>query len=170
MIATGIAASYQEIGEDSFIPSKEIIYLAYHNLRKYRITHLFNGMRPGWDFALAMGAVKADIPISAYIPRLGFEKKWDLEIRSQYYKTIMHARYIEPFTREPDILPRQKEITSWMIERSDVLLVLWRYEFDSLTYQMMQFATKKGVQVVNLWEDLRKLREKTHILVSRQLV
>jgi hypothetical protein len=156
MIITGIASSPQFLFERSNLASPELVYLAKRALAEYGATRLITSLSPGWEQALAKAAIELEIPYTVAIPYPGRDLEWKRELRIHYLDLLARASevyQVAEFCNETALI----ESHLWRMERSDLMLALWDYEFEGEVFSIMSFALKNGKQVANLWEDWKHL-------------
>ena len=158
MIITGIAHAPIRLMERSSLPSAELIHLARLALRQYGATRVITSLAPGWEQALARAAFEAEIPFTVAVPFPGRDQEWKKEDRAHYYKLIAVADRVNRIAERYHVLATL-DGHLWQVDRADILLALWDYDFQGETYDTMQYATRANKQVINLWEDWSHLRE-----------
>jgi uncharacterized phage-like protein YoqJ len=152
MIVTGIAHPPARLHERSEIPSSELVFLAKMGLNTYRATHLITGLAQGWEQALAKAAIELEIPYSVAIPFPGRDADWKREARLLYLDLLARAsdvyRVCDEWFEEAVM-----EGHFWRVDRSEIVLALWDFEFQGDTFQTMSYGLKTGRTVVNLWNE-----------------
>jgi hypothetical protein len=152
MIATGIAHPPIRLHERSDIPSAELVYLATMALKTYGATHLITSLAQGWEQALTKAAIELKIPYTAAIPFPGRDAGWKREARLLYLDLLARAgdvyRICDEWSESAVM-----EGHFWRVDRAELLLGLWDFEFQGDTFQTMSYGLKSGVTVVNLWND-----------------
>ncbi|HEX7975023.1 MAG TPA: hypothetical protein VF498_11495 [Anaerolineales bacterium] len=156
MIITGIAHPPQRLRERNLVPSGELVYLARKALCEYDATHLITSLAPGWEQALAKAAIELEIPYTVAVPYPGRDASWDHGLRRFYLDLMARSaqvcRISECYTETALTVCRQ-----WRADRSELLLALWEYEFQGDLFATLSYATRQGIQVVNLWQDWERL-------------
>jgi uncharacterized phage-like protein YoqJ len=156
VIITGVAPIPEKLHERSILPSNELVYLASKALRGYRAKNLITSLEPGWEQALAKAAVELKIPFVVAFPYPGRDTEWSRESRILYYELL--ARAVEVFqVADSKYESAPLECHQWKIDRSDMVLALWDYEFESEVFQSIQYSLEKGVEVNNIWQDWHSL-------------
>jgi hypothetical protein len=156
MIVTGIANPPNLLHEKTNLPSLELIFLASQALRKYEVTHLITSLSPGWEQALAEAANEVEIPYTVALPYSGRDQAWKGEARIRYYDLLTRAYEVYQVS---DIYSENAmlECHYWMVERVDLILTLWSFEFSGETFMVIDYGIKKGIKVTNLWRDWEAL-------------
>jgi uncharacterized phage-like protein YoqJ len=158
VIITGIAHPPGRLYEKSSIPSNELVYLASKAIIEYKATGLITSLEPGWEQALTKAAVELKIPFTIAIPYPGRDAEWSKESRIQYYELLSRADQVYQINDQFDEANRH-EAHQWQIDRADIVLALWNYEFSGYVFEILDYALAKDVQVRNLWQDWRSLFE-----------
>lgn len=162
MIITGIAHPPERLRERSCLPSNELVYLANKALKDYRATRLITSLEPGWEQALAKAALELNIPYVVAFPHPGRDAEWKQETRIVYYDLLSRSEEVYQvcdFSCENAL----QECHYWQADHSDIVLALWDYDFGDETFNVIDYALNKGLEVDNLWQDwisvssLRKL-------------
>ena len=152
MKITGIAHAPQRLMERTNLPSGDMVFLAKRALRLYKVTYLFTSLTPGWEQALVKAALELGIPYTVAIPYPDYDIAWDRPVRISASGLMARAASIQQVSacegREALM-----ETHCWRVDRSDLLLALWNYDFYGETYDIMNYAMKCNRQVVNLWQD-----------------
>lgn len=158
IIATGIGEHVHRLGESSQLPSVELVYLADKWLGRSNVTSVYTGMDLGWEQAIAKAAFRRNIPFTAVVPAKGMPLGWMLEAEEYYRKLVRFSERVEVIPPSPATEDGLANHTRWMIDQSSLLLVLWEYDFCGPTYAAVDYAIKKGINVINLWEEWHPLR------------
>lgn len=114
---------------------------------------VLTGMATGWDQAVAVAAIKLGVPFVAAVPYVGQDSLWDERTR-RVYAGLLEAASAVCFVEEPPhagwkMISRNR----WMVERADLLVALWDGDRKGGTASTVLHAEKRGVQVVNCWQD-----------------
>ena len=161
MIITGVSHKPERLFERSSLPSNELVYLASKALKSYKATRLITSLEPGWEQALAKAAIELKIPYVIALPYPGRNSEWSREARVAYYELLSRAEevyQINDSCSETALF----ECHTWQVDRADVVLALWDYEFEGDTFAVIDYALQQDVEVGNLWQDwssLYKLRK-----------
>jgi len=115
-----------------------------------RTDHVISGMALGWDQALAMAAIKNNIPWSAYVPFAGQEKKWPESSVTMFHYLLDRAACVVECSEPGYAAWKMQHRNKRMVDDSDVVLALWDGS-DGGTGNCIRYAKDKGSQIVNLW-------------------
>ena len=152
MIVTGIAHPPVRLHERSELPSSELVYLAKMALKTYGATHLITSLAQGWEQALTKAAIELQIPYTVAIPFPGRDADWKREARLLYLDLLARAcdvyRVSEEWSENAVM-----EGHFWRVDRAELLLALWDFEFQGDTFQTMSYGLQNDLKVVNLWND-----------------
>jgi len=149
---TGIAHPPEWLHERSNTASPELVFLAKKALKEYCATHLITSLAFGWEQALAKAANELKIPFTVALPFPGRDLEWNKEDRGVYYEMLAKAAEVYQVSdcySENAIL----ESHFWRVDRADIILALWDYEFRGNTFNTIDYGLKLGKEVVNLWKD-----------------
>jgi hypothetical protein len=156
VIVTGIAPTPQALHERAYYPSGELINLAKNSLHFYGATHLITSLSWGWERALVKAAVELEIPFTVAIPYPEREIEWKPEARRGYQEMLSKAQDLQLVSER--LTPTAvTESLFWRANRADLVLALWEYDFEGMTYEVMRYAWSEGKMVVNLWEEWQRL-------------
>jgi uncharacterized phage-like protein YoqJ len=114
---------------------------------------VLTGMATGWDQAVAAAAIKLEVPFVAAVPYVGQDSLWDERTR-RVYGVLLEAASAVCFVEEPPhagwkMISRNR----WMVDRAELLVALWDGDRKGGTASTVLHAEKRGVQVVNCWQD-----------------
>lgn len=160
MIVKGIAPMPQAIHDRADLPSVELVYLAKKALEAYRVTRLITSLEPGWEQALAKAAIEMEIPFTVILPYPARDTEWRRDVRIAYLDLLSKAEDVQRLADNRHAIALLNCHRA-QIDRAECVLALWEYDFKDETFQLLQYGLKRGITVVNLWEDwthLYKLR------------
>jgi hypothetical protein len=156
MIVTGIAHPPERLRERSPLPSIELVYLAAQALKMYPATHLITSLAPGWEQALAKATLELGIPYTVALPYPGRDSGWPRPTRLLYLDLLARAGEVYMVSDACDenaVLEGHR----WRVDRAGLVLALWDYDFQGVTFQVVDYALCSGRQVTNLWQDWQRL-------------
>lgn len=118
-----------------------------------RNAEIYNGGAQGWDQAVMAAAHKSfAYSVVAAIPFHGHESRWPAEAQEYYRKLLEKCSEVKYFGgRYSNKLFAVRD--RWMVDQADVVLALYDGNPDGGTALTVQYAEKKGVKVVNFWDD-----------------
>ena len=140
-----LAYGYQKEGIE-FLAS-----VAEAKLIELKPDEVVTGMALGWDTALAIAALRLEIPLTAAIPFEGQEKAWPASSQKIF------NRILEKITRKEIICEGEyaawKMMTrnKWMVDNSDKVLALWNGS-EGGTGNCVKYANEKQKEIINCWE------------------
>jgi uncharacterized phage-like protein YoqJ len=117
-----------------------------------------SGMALGRDTGLALGALRASVPLIAAVAFEGQELRWSLKQQKMYRSILEKAEEVVIVTKghyTPQALHNRNE---FMIDWCDMVLVLWNGS-QGETYDILQYAQTKKRQIVNLWQSWVKFKD-----------
>jgi uncharacterized phage-like protein YoqJ len=117
---------------------------------------VISGVALGWDTALAKAAIALGIPLIAAVPFEGQESKWPKASQIVYRDLLEQADDIV-FVSEAGYAPwKMQARNKWMTDNCTTLLALWDGTSGG-TGNCIQYATKTGKPVINLWDEYQSL-------------
>ncbi len=135
----------------------QLIQLAENHLIQINPNVVVSGMALGWDFALAIAAIQLKIPLIAAVPFKGQESKWTIKDQKRYHKILAIAAKIQVVSpgeySAKKMLKRDKWMVDLLEQRSGVLLALWNGERNGGTWHTVNYARRRGTQIINTWQD-----------------
>jgi hypothetical protein len=152
MIITGIAHPPARLHERTRFPSLELVHFALLALQQYQGTRVITSLEPGWEQALAKAAIELELPYSVFGSLA--ERPPQLDKNSPPLLEELLAKADERIVlAEVDGSPRYTYWQNWRADQADLILALWDYDFQGETYQLIEYALKRGKPVANLWRD-----------------
>jgi hypothetical protein len=137
------------------------VALAVAALKRHAPARVISGMALGWDTALAIAAVRLEIPFVAAVPFEGQESAWPSLSQAEYRRLLDRAAEVVHVCPPGYAAAKMQTRNEWMVDRCDLLLALWDGSPGG-TANCVEYATlrgptvRRGVQVVNLWPSWAK--------------
>ncbi len=131
---------------------RKLVALADQWLAEHNPDLVISGMALGWDTALAIAALRRGIRTKGYIPFEGQESRWPVESQRRYRTILGKCVGMTIASNQgysPAAMQRRNEL---MVDDSDLVLALWDGGEQGGTWNCVEYAQKKGSEVVNLWE------------------
>lgn len=125
---------------------------AMHILPKYRPDIVISGMALGWDTALAYAAYSHKIPVHAYIPFKGQETRWPQGDRQTYRDFLDRAEKVVVCSDGEYVVWKMQERNKQMVDNATAVLALWNGTSGG-TANCVDYASKKGVEIINVWDE-----------------
>jgi hypothetical protein len=113
---------------------------------------LITSLAQGWEQALAKAAIEMEIPYTVAIPFPGRDADWKREARLLYLDLLARASDVYRVCDEW-FEGAVMEGHFWRVDRSELVLALWDYDFQGDTFQTVSYGLKTSRTVVNLWSD-----------------
>lgn len=115
-----------------------------------------SGMALGWDTVFAEAALQLKIPVLAAIPFIGQESRWPNHAQDKYREVVSRCEtyYVssgDPWGLDHRGLFQRRNI--WMVDHCTSLCAMWDGT-NSGTANCINYALRKGVPFVNLWNKL----------------
>lgn len=128
---------------------KKLFNLAKDWLSKNTVDKVISGVALGWDTALALASIKLGIPLVSAVAFQGQESKWPKESQERFHKILKSSEVV--IVSEGGYAPQKMQIRNeWMVNNSDKVLALFNGSKGG-TYNCINYAKEKGVEVINLW-------------------
>ena len=137
-------------------PNHEWLLKLKNNIKKElidnKVTCVISGMALGWDTWLAQVALEMNIPVWAYIPFKGQEKKWPEISKKEYERIVKNAKYVKYFADAyigKDLFLRRDK---GMVDDADMIFSLLNPEVNSGgTFYTVGYAKEKDKKIINFW-------------------
>lgn len=130
---------------------KRLFNIAMLWLTKNRPDKILCGMAQGWDQAVCEAALVLNIPVSAFIPFRGQEKKWTPKAQSFYNALLGDCNEVIIYSSTYDIAAYQGR-NKLMVDRSDLLLAFWNGDEEGGTWNTVKYAQKVKREIINLYK------------------
>ena len=157
MIVAGTGHRPNKLGGYSWESRNKVYRVAAEWLQVNRPSKVISGMALGWDQALALAAVRNDIPLVAAVPFREQPKAWPAASQAEYYDIIDEAEEIV-YVCDPGYAPwKMQKRNEWMVDNSDTVLALWDGS-DGGTGNCVKYAGKVNKPIINLWSEYERIR------------
>ncbi|MFL6284597.1 MAG: DNA-processing protein DprA [Pyrinomonadaceae bacterium] len=117
---------------------------------------VITGMALGYDQALALAALEANMHVVAALPHEGQEKVWRNNAQREYHSILERIREsggeihtISPGNYNPAKMQARNE---WMVDRAGTVLALHGGRPGG-TANCVDYAREKGREIVNIWRE-----------------
>lgn len=121
--------------------------------REKGLDRVITGMALGWDQAVAGACIALDIPFTAAIPFAGQERRWPRLAQERYHRLLARADQVEIVSPQFINVNRAMQLRNeWMVDRADAVVALWDGSWGG-THNCIEYARKRGVEVLNLWPN-----------------
>lgn len=139
---------------------QQLYRLALRKLREIEPSKVISGMALGWDTALAMAALKLDIPLVAAVPFAGQESRWPQRSQERFRAICRAATTVHVVSPGGYSGAKMQARNEWMVDRCDVLLALWNGTAGG-TANCVAYAQRRQdatglfppVAILNVWEE-----------------
>lgn len=114
---------------------------------------VISGMALGWDTAVALAAIRCNIPLIAAIPFEGQELRWPLHMQARY-RTIRNWSTDIAIVSPGGFSVRSMQARNeWMVDRCDWLAAMWDGSHGG-TFNCIEYATRRNPSrpIINLWD------------------
>lgn len=129
----------------------ELTNLATLALKRFRPSEVISGMALGWDTAVALAAVKLDIPFTAACPFRGQESTWPGRDQIVYRDLLTKATRVV-FVCNHRLNIAFQERNEWMVDRANLMLALHDGSPGG-TNNCLEYANRYCQRVENLWDE-----------------
>ena len=140
--------------------------------KEIEVSAVITGMAIGFDTALAMYAVYNNIPLFSYIPFVGQEYDWSVDMQLTYQKLIKRAAKIHVSvdhrpTDYKKITAALHKRNSDMLKDTDLCLTFHRPEITTGgTANVIQKARARKIPTIPIWEEYEKKAKEANILIK----
>lgn len=121
-------------------------------LREIKPDKVIAGGALGADTGLAVAALRYGVHLTVAIPCYNQEAKWRDASKALYYKILDKADAVIYVEQGPYAAWKMQKRNEWMVDECDLVLALWSGNAGG-TANCVEYATRKGKIVRNVWED-----------------
>jgi uncharacterized phage-like protein YoqJ len=125
--------------------------LAIWYLEKKLPDQVISGMALGWDVALAIAAIKLEIPLIAAVPFKGQERLWSAEDKHLYYKVLQQAKQVVIVCDGGYEAKKLMIRNRWMVDKCSRVIALYDGSQAGGTANCIKYAAYKNKPIDNLW-------------------
>ena len=161
MIIAGAGHRPNKLGGYDFYKEKglaRLTDLAVAAIKVYNPDKIISGMALGWDTGLALGAIRASVPLIAAVPFEGQELRWTPEQQKTYRSILEKAQEVVVINKHPYTPLSMHDRNAFMVDWCDLVLALWNGSQGG-TYDILQYAQTKKRQIINLWSSWMKYKD-----------
>jgi len=119
-------------------------------LTELRPTEVISGMALGVDQYAANRAIMMSIPVTAAIPFIGQESNWPTKSQEIYNILLEHVTKKVIVSSGEYSAHKLQVRNEWMVDHCDVLIAVWNGDTSGGTYNCIQYAKRKGVEIIYL--------------------
>ena len=155
MIVAGTGHRPNKLGGYSTQAFEKLAFIISKWLEENNPSEVISGMALGYDQALAVAAIRLNIPVAAYIPCLNHSSKWPQASQKLY------ARILAKCSRQVMVTDVQYSKSCMqarnerMVDDSDLILAMWDGTSGG-TGNCIRYANKKGKKISNLYDIFLK--------------
>ena len=154
MIVSGTGHRPDKLGGYSDRVLNRLIDLVTLELQELKPDRVISGVAIGFDTALAIAAIRLNIPITCAVPFAGQEKMWPPESKVRYAKILSKAEQVVIVSSGTYSATKMQVRNEYMVDRCTLLLALWNGTSGG-TANCIEFATKSNKRILNLWDKWR---------------
>ena len=135
-------------------------------LERRQPSRVISGGALGWDTALAIAAIRLEIPIIVAVPFQDFPDKWQQQDQKRFYKILNKAtdwvlvdeesnyKYIVPGTTSKTYhISKLQKRNMWMVDNSDRIVALHNGTPGGTNNCLVYNANTKRLPVDNMWSN-----------------
>lgn len=119
---------------------------------------IVSGMALGWDTAVAQAALQSGIPLIAAVPFEGQERLWPPAHTHRYHEFLRKASDVVVVSEGGFANWKMQKRNEWMVDRCTLLVSLFDGSSGG-TANCIEYATRIGKPVTNLWSEWRSFGE-----------
>ena len=162
MIIAGTGHQPDKLGGYDFYNEKglsRLTDLAVAAIKRYKPEKIISGMALGWDTGLALGAIRASVPLIAAVSFKGQELKWTPEQQKTYRFVLEKAQEVVVVNKNPHAPLAMQHKIEFLVEWCDMVLALWNGSHGD-AYNILKYAHTRKRPVFNLWSSWVKYKDK----------
>ena len=131
---------------------KKLIDFAVSTLREHQPSMVISGMAIGWDMAIAIAAIRLEIPFWAYLPFIGQELRWPSTTRLLYHAVLRKAQRTivcdeGGFTKQAMQIRNMR-----MVDDCEHIVALWNGSSGG-TANCIHYAQRVNRPYTNYWPE-----------------
>jgi len=154
LIVAGTGHRPDKLGGYTQEVSQKLYQTAFDWLSKNKPKLVISGMALGWDIELATAALDLRLPVLAAVPFIGQESKWPLQSQKNY-KAILKLCKVQ-IVSEGSYAPYKMQIRNeFMVNKCNLLLALYNGDKSGGTYNCINYAEKRNIKIVNLYQEFK---------------
>jgi uncharacterized phage-like protein YoqJ len=108
---------------------------------------VLTGMALGFDTLVAEVAARSGVPFIACVPFVGQEQRWPKESKERYARLLSKAKEIVVVCEGGYAAWKMQRRNEYMVDRGDLLIALWNGTESGGTWNAVEYARKKDVDV-----------------------
>ncbi len=151
MILAGTGHRPDKLGYTKYV-ADALQRLALSHLLRLKPDICISGLALGWDTALALACLDANIPLVAAVPFVGQEQRWPSTDQTLYRRILARAVRVEIVCSggySPEKFQRRNK---FMVDHCNHLLALWNGTAGG-TWNCLTYAARVGRPFDNLWQE-----------------
>ncbi len=155
MIIAGTGHRPDKLGGYSDEVYDKLVAFAEKQLLKFpQVDMVISGMALGWDQALAEAALNLGMPVRAYIPFIGMERKWPHQSQMHYHSLLRRIDEDEwVICSEEGYAPwKMQTRNERMANDCTTMLALWNGTSGG-TANCIKYAEKINKPIINVWDQ-----------------
>lgn len=130
-----------------------LVRLACAEIKAIAPDVVLTGMALGWDIAVAQACVSLRVPFKAVVPFVGQESVWPRDSQALYRTMLSQAVEKIVVCDGGYAAWKMKKRNIYLVNNCDMLLALWNGLASGGTFQCVEYADEKGVEIRNCWES-----------------
>lgn len=146
-----------KLGGYNKLVDRNILIVATMHLKLNMPRVVISGMALGWDQAVAEAAINLKIPFVAALPFAGQEGKWPGIAKKRYRDLLQQAERVDVVSPGYFEHWKMQKRNEWMVDHCTELMALWDGSYHGGTAHCLDYATRRGVPFVNLWDNYQEL-------------
>lgn len=151
MIIAGTGHRPNKLGGYSQSAQNKLVKIAEDWLIEHKPEKILSGMAIGWDQALAIAAVKQEIPFIAVVPFKGQERMWSKDSIMVYNALLLLAKDIVVVSQGDYSYEKMQLRNQYLVDNSDKILAMYDGS-EGGTRNCIAYARRKLKPVINLFD------------------
>lgn len=120
-------------------------------LRELKPEHVISGMALGWDQAVAIAAIKLNIPLVAAVPFQGQDARWPTSSQQLYRQILARAHHVNVISTGGYSHTAMQARNRWMVDHSHQLLALCHPARLGGSQHCLAYAHQRHVPITHCW-------------------
>lgn len=132
-----------------------LIQFATGWLKELKPEQVISGMALGWDQAVALAAIKLDIPLVAAVPFQGQDARWPAPSQRLYRKILARAHHVKVISPGGYSHQAMQTRNEWIVNHSHQLLALCNPARPGGSNNCLAYANQQCIPVTHCWEAFK---------------
>lgn len=136
-------------------------------LRELKPEQVISGMALGWDQAVAVAAIKLNIPLVAAVPFQGQDARWPTSSQRLYRQILARAHHINVISPGGYSLRAMQARNEWIVNHSHQLLALCNPARPGGSQHCLAYAHQRHIPITHCWDAFRLKFQESPAIAGR---